>query len=209
MRFTLCGLIICTTGLMTGCNLTKPIFLLSAPNTEKVAPEFNRLPEKKVLVYVWAPPEIRFDYPKVCLDLSAYVSGYLKENVEKIELVDPVRIESYVEKSNTFENDPIVLGKHFKADMVIHLCVYKFSMRDPGMANFYRGRISSSVTVFDLTKEDALPERIPLKDVIIAVPENNSIGFYNADPLQVRQATYNAFAVELGKKFHEYERPLD
>ena len=31
----------------------------------------------------------------------------------------------------------------------------------------------------------------------------------NTDPAQIRQATYDVFAVETGKKFHEYERAIN
>jgi len=81
-------------------------------------------------------------------------------------------------------------------------------MRDPGMANFYRGRIGSSVVVHDMSKPNEPAERVQLKDVRVAVPDDKSAGFPNIRPDQIRQATYDAFAVEVGKKFHETERPI-
>ncbi len=201
--------LICIMPLMTGCGLTRALIVQTAPTTEKVAPEFNRLPGKKVLVYVWAPPEIRFDYPKICYELSAYVSAYLQQYVEDVQITEPVRIENYIEKKGAFQGDPVELGKHFRADMVVHLSVYKFSIRDPGYAHYYRGRINSSVAVRDFTNAGKAPEAIILKDVAVVVPEKNPIGFNNVDATQIRQATYDTFAVEVGKKFHVYERPVD
>ncbi|UCD29239.1 MAG: hypothetical protein JSV03_01795 [Planctomycetota bacterium] len=202
-------LIICSTISITGCGLARALTVQAAPTTERVPPEYNRLPGKRALVYVWAPPETRFDYPKMCLDLSAYVSAYLKQHVEDIDIVNPIRIEDYNEKKGAFETDPVELGRHFRTDMVIHLSIYHFSMRDPGYAQFYRGRISSSVAVYELTGNEESAEHVPLQDVVVSVPEKNPVGFHNVDPAQIRQATYDTFAVEVGKKFHEYERPLD
>jgi len=194
---------------LSGCTLVRSIMVQTAPTTEKVAAEFNRLDDKHVLVYVWAPPEILWDYPKVRLDLMAQVSAYLTKNVEGITVADPLRVESYIEKSRDADRDPVVVGRHFQADMVVHLSVYKLSMRDPGMSHFHRGRIGSSVVVYDLTQPDDSASRTPLKDVEVAVPDEGPVGFINVRPEQVRQATYDTFAIEVGKKFHEYERPLD
>jgi hypothetical protein len=47
--------------------------------------------------------------------------------------------------------DAAEIGRHFHADTVIHISVYKFSLRDAGMSQFYRGRLSASVVVLDLS----------------------------------------------------------
>jgi hypothetical protein len=117
-------------------------------------------------------------------------------------------VEQYLEQGGSSgEADPVEVGKHFHADMVVHLSVYQFSMRDPGMAHFYRGRIASSVVVYDLTRANEPAERIPLRDVRVAYPEEKA-GYPNVRPDQIRQATYDAFSVEVGKKFHEYDHPI-
>ena len=197
-------------GLMAtaGCTLARSLMVQTAPTTEKVAPEFNRLAGKQVLVYVWAPPEILWDYPKVRLDLAAQLSAYLAKNVKGLTVVDPLRVEAHIEKSSDSDRDPVAVGRHFRADMVVHLAIYKLSMRDPGMSHFQRGRIGSSVVVHDLTQADTTAQRTPLKDVEVAVPDEGPVGFLNMRPEQVRQATYDAFTIEVGKKFHEYERPV-
>ncbi len=190
-----------------GCNIIKAVGVQMAPTSEKVPPEFDRLAGKNVVIYVWAPPEVRWDYPKVRLDVAAYVGAYLKKNVKGVTLVDPARVESYLEQRNG-EVDPADVGRQFLADMVLHLAVYQFSMRDVGMAHFYRGRISSSVLVYDCAG-DGEAERIPLRDVAVAVPAESSVGYSNIRADQIRQMTYDAFAVEVGKKFHEWERPVE
>ena len=81
-------LIILTGGLllMAGCDMTS-LLVRTAPGTEKVPAEFNRLPDHTALVYVWAPVEIQWDYDKVRLDLAAYLSSYLESHVEDVNLV--------------------------------------------------------------------------------------------------------------------------
>lgn len=191
-----------------GCGPTGALLAMTVPDTEKVAPEFSKLPGHTVLVHVYALPEIRWAYDKVCLDLAAYLSEYLQQNVKGVRVVDYVRVADYMEKNPESENDPVGVGRRFNADMVIQLSVHKLSVRDPGMAHFYRGRLAAAVAVYDLTAPDEPPERIPLEDVEVAVPEEGVVGFADATPAQVRQQTYIAFTTKVGRKFHEYQRPV-
>jgi len=192
----------------SGCSIIKAAAFFAHPENEKVNPEFNRLEGKQVLVYAWAPPEIMWDYPKLRLDLSAYLGTYLQQKVPKVRAVEAIRVEKHIEQQRTFDLDPAELGRHFKADMVIHLSVYQFSIRDPEMAHFYRGRLGASVHLYDMAKPDE-PERIILQDAKVVVPEAGPIGLENATADQIRQQTYDAFTVEVGKKFHEWERPIE
>jgi hypothetical protein len=144
----------------------------------------------------------------VALDLAAYISEYLQQNVKGVSVVDYLRVASYMEKTPESDNDPVGVGKQFNADMVLQVSVHKLSVRDPGMAHFYRGRMAASVAVYDMTKPNELPERTPLQDVEVAVPEEGAVGVTNVTPSQMRQQTYIAFTAAVGKKFHEYERPI-
>jgi hypothetical protein len=191
-----------------GCNIIKAVGLQMAPTTEKIPPEFDRLAGRTVVVTVWADRDIMWDYPKIRLDLAAYVSAYLQQNVRGITVVDPLRVESHVEGISAFDMDPAEVGRNFQADMVVHLSVYQFTIRDPGYAHFLRGRIGSSVEVYDLTRPGEPAERILLREVAVTVPDERAIGYPNIRPDQIRQATYDAFAVEVGRKFHQYEQPI-
>lgn len=198
-----------------GCSFTNLMTAIASTTTstlETVPPEFSRLPGHTVLVYVWSPAEIRWAYPKVRLDLSAYLCEYLEQNVENITVVDYWQVESFFEQRSTYQLREVeqMLAREFNADMVIHLSVYKLSMRDPGFGQFYRGRLAASVVVHDFTRLDA-PERIPLQDVEVANPEPSErpIGIANASPTEIRRATYDRFTVKVGRKFHEYQRDSD
>jgi hypothetical protein len=195
--------------LSAGCNAIRQIALQTAPHTERVSAEFNRLPGKKVLVYVWVPPEVKWDYPHVRLDLAAHVGGYLKQNVKNVSIVDPYQVEAYLDKSPKGEVDPVEVGRALQADAVVHLGVYQFSVRDPGMAHFYRGRIAASVEVYELGGKDKAPLPTALHEVKVVYPDEKAIGFANTRADQVRQATYEVFAAEVGKKFHAWDRQLE
>ena len=194
---------------LTGCEAFKAMAYYSSPKSEKMPAEFSRLAGKDTVVYVWAPMETLWDYPKFRLDVASYVSAYIRANVDDVHVVDPLQVESWIEKSSRSDRDPVEVGRAFGARMVVHVSVFNFSTRDPGMAHFYRGRMNGAVAVYDMTLPDQEPDRFALKDVAVVVPEEGAVGFNNASPEQVRQATYEAFTVAVGRKFHDWERMLD
>jgi len=191
-----------------GCAMIKASAYFLQPTSETMNAEFKGLEGKQVLIYVWTGPEIAWDYPKLRLDLSAYLGDYLHKKVPKARMVDPLQVERFLEQRNTLEQDPAELGRHFKADVVLHLSVYEFSMRDPEMAHFYRGRLAASIQVYDLAKPEE-PQRTLLQDAKVVVPEDAPIGIENTTADKVRQMTYDAFTVQVGKKFHQWERPIE
>jgi len=208
-RLILSLVLLACLGAAGGCGYIKALAILSAPTTEKVEAEYDKLPGKRVAVYVWVPPEILWDYPKIRLDVSGHMTAYLQEHVENIRVVDPYRVEDYLRRSASPEVDAQEFADEFRADAVIKIAVFKFSMRDPGMSQFYRGRLSASVSVVDLTDADGLSQEVSLGEVAVVVPEDQGIGYTNIQPDQLRLETYRIFTIEAGKKFHEYERPLD
>jgi hypothetical protein len=193
---------------VVGCGPTGALLSMAMPDTEKVPPEYNKLTGHTALVHVYALPEIRWAYDKVDFDIAAYLSDYIQQQVKGVTVVDYLRVASYMEKTPESENDPVGVGKQFSADIVIQVSIHKLSVRDPGMAHFYRGRMAASVVIYDLTRKNEQPERTPLQDVEVIVPEEGAVGLADVTPAQMRQQTYTAFTVKVGKKFHEYERPI-
>jgi hypothetical protein len=190
----------------SGCNALRVLAFETAPDKEKIDAEYADMAGKKVLVYVWTKPETLWDYPQLRLDLSAHLAAYLKENVEKVEVIPAPQVEAHLKSLSTMNPDPGALAKQFHANTVIHVSIYKFSMRDPGLSQFYRGRISASVVVLDYTAKDGTVKRVPLPDVSVVIPEEGPLGYYNVSADQVRDMTYREFTQVTGRKFHDYEQ---
>lgn len=192
-----------------GCQMMKSLAYFTAPQTEKMDPEYADLTGKKVLVYVWAKPETLWDYPQLRIDLTSHLAAYLKENVAEVEVVPAPQVEAHLKSLSTMTPDPGELGRHFHANQVIHVSVYKMSMRDPGLSQFYRGRLSASIVLLDLTATDGTVKRVPLQDVSVVVPEDGMLGYYNVSAEQVRDSTYREFTQTTGRKFHGWEKELE
>lgn len=190
----------------SGCNVMRSIAVQTAPQTEKIDAEYAELSGKKVLVYVWAKPETLWDYPQLRLDLAAHLSAYLKENVAGVEVIPAKQVEAHLKSLPTMNPDPAELARQFHANSVVHVSIYKFTMRDPGLSQFYRGRISASIIVLDLAAADDTVKRLPLPDVSVVIPEEGPLGYYNVSADQVRDMTYREFTQTTGRKFHNWEK---
>jgi len=205
---TLIGGVLLLLALAAGCNMMKALAYHTAPQTERMDAEYATLAGQKVVVYVWTRPETLWDYPQLRLDLAAHASAYLKQNVPKVEVIPAAQVEAHLKSLSTMNPDPAEIARHFNANHVIHLSVYKFSMRDPGLSQFYRGRISASVVVLDLTAKDGTVRRVPLEDVTTVIPEEGPLGYHNVSADQIRDMTYREFTQTTGRKFHSWEREV-
>lgn len=191
-----------------GCNWMLPLAMATAPHSQKIPPEYAKLPGRTAAVVVIADQETLYDYPNVRLELSSYVTDLLKSRVRDARFIAPRRIEDFLQSEEGSNEDPQVIGRHFDADMVIQVMLLEFSMRDPELATFCRGRITASVTVFDLTDPNGVAQRTALKDVEVVYPTDRPVGYEANMANIVRQKTYEAFADAVGRKFYEYEKEI-
>lgn len=191
-----------------GCNWIVPMGVLSAPRTEKVPAEFDKLAGSKAVILVWAEPDTLFDYPNVRLELNTYIAAQVKSRLSDVRFVPPRDVEDYLQRSTSSTQDPLAVGQHFAADKVVHVVLLEFSMRDREMAHFYRGRIRASVTAYDLKDKSGTPQRYTLSDVFVVYPPDRPVGFDASAATVVRQKTYESFADAVGRKFYNYEREL-
>lgn len=206
-RGIVCLLGLAAVALTGGCgNLLGAMAVASQTPTEKVAAEYDKLEGAKALVLVWAEPDVLFDYPNIRLEISAYLSDYLKAHVKGVQLIPARQVEDYVERLSTSTQDPEAAGRYFHVDKVIHVTMLEFSMRDREMAHFYRGRARASIAVYDLKDKSGTTQRYALTDVSVVYPPKDPVGFDNTTAQMVRQKTYEAFADAVGRKFYVWER---
>ena len=190
-----------------GCNLLIPLAILGNPK-RKVAPEFAKLAGTRALVLVWAHPATLFDYPHVRLELATYVGDQIRAQIESTELVDPVRVADYQERTLDDSPDPERLGREFDADMVVYLELLRFQIRDPDAPDYLQARIEASVAVYDLRADPDEPKVYRLEPVEALYPERGGILFNPTDSAMVRQAAYVIFGEKVARKFYEYEEEL-
>lgn len=201
------------TVLSHGCNWLVP-FAFIGQHKKTVAPEFARLPGHRVAVLVWAESDVLFDYPHLRLEVSTYIGEKLKAELtgKKVDnpmvLIEPRRVESYLEQAVTTTVSPEEVGKEVNAEIVVYVEILKFSMRDVEMTSHLKGRVEAAVAVYDLTTDPDEPNQYDLNPVKFEFPETNPVPLNPTNSLRVRQGTYEKLAELVARKFHEYQEEL-
>lgn len=190
----------------TGCNWFVPI-LFMGEHKKSVSAEFDKLSGKRVLVFVWAEQETLFDYPHIRYELAGHVKDRLENNVEDCQVVDPAGVEDYVQRKFEAANDPHQTGRHFQADMVLYVELLQFQVRDPNSPDLLQGKLSTAITVFDLSADPDQLNEFTLAPVDVTYPEQPTI-MSRRNAMLIRRETYSKFAEELVQKFHEHQVDL-
>ncbi|MCK4660731.1 MAG: hypothetical protein KAV82_14520 [Phycisphaerae bacterium] len=209
-RFMILKALLIAVGLSTvlcGCSYLLPLAFVATPK-QKVAPEYDKLANTRILVLVWADPATLFDYPYVRLELASYVRDKLAAELSNIELVDPVRVADYQQRTLDGSLDPERVGREFDANTVVYLELLQFQIRDSSAPDFLRAQIEASVAVYDLDADPDEPKIYHLKPVEVLYPEQGGVLFSTSNSAQVRQAGYALFAEKVARKFYEYEEEL-
>lgn len=189
------------------CNVLMPLAVLVEP-TKRVAPEFDKLPGKKVAVLVWTEPATLFDYPHTRFELATFIGDKLYAELGGREagttIVDPRDVEDFIQKRPAAQIDPVAVGKKFDADYVIYLEILQFQLRDPNAPQFLRGRIEASVSVHDIRADAGSQRRYDLITAKCEYPDDGPVALTATNSPLVREATYRKFAETVARKFYEH-----
>jgi hypothetical protein len=108
--------------------------------------ECNKLKEKRVVVVCRQVASLQYVNGRVDQELAEQVAALLKKNVSKITVVEPRKVNEWMDENETGEGFTEV-GKAFKADMVVGIELERFSLLDN--QSLYQGRASATVKLHD------------------------------------------------------------
>jgi len=192
---------------LCGCNLLIPVAMLSNPK-QKFAAEYDKLADSRTLIMVWADPATLFDYPHVRFELATHVGDKIAAELPNAEIVDPVRVADYRERSLDASLSPQVVGREFDANTVVYVELLRFQIRNPDAPDILRARLEASVAVYDLRADPDEPKIFHLEPVEVVFPEHGGILFTTTNSTQVRHTAYVLFAEQVARKFYEYEEEI-
>ncbi len=196
--------LLAATAFGVGCNLIIPGVILMGPPTKKVDAEFARLSGKRVVVLVWAAPGLLSKYPYARYDIAKYVADELRSEIEDVHTVSVDRVEREILSRPHESGEPGEIGRKFEADIVVYLELLRYQMRLPESSHLFRGEISASVTVFDLTEFMDKPVRYDLTAASVIHPEGAPISVYNTTEQKVRKETSEIFAETVALRFKSH-----
>jgi hypothetical protein len=132
----------------TGCLhllLASGIYLWQGGNV--VPAECDALVGKRVVVVCRPPASSDFSLAGASRQLNRAISMMLKQNVKKIEVVDPREVDNWLDESDT--GDYVDLGHAVKADIVVVVDMERFDLYKG--RTLYQGNADLSLLVHDMS----------------------------------------------------------
>jgi hypothetical protein len=187
-------------------------FILSTSKDVPIPPRYIGLQEKSVGVMVWCDRVIRLDYPTLQLDIASAVQRQLiqaQTKDKKKELKDatfPVQPRSIVRfqiENPDIDSQPITeVAPKLNVDRVIYIEVEEFFTRPDAQLTLFRGTARGTVRLVEVDSNNVATVAYVENDVMAVYPEDAPVeGLPGSDDARIYQATVNAFAKEIVKRF--------
>lgn len=193
--------------LAPGCNMLIPASAVGQ-HRKKVTAEFDKLRNTRTAILVWADPATRFDYPHVQFELSSQIaadlSAHLNEDKSRIDLVDTRDVADFLQKEPGASNNPLRVGRQFKADYVVFVEVVRFQMRDPDSPELLRPNIEANVSVHDVRSEPERAARVELSMAQAQYDEGRPVLLTATSAHRVREEVYQVFGETVARKFYDH-----
>jgi hypothetical protein len=190
-----------------GCNLLTPLVFMVDPK-KRVAPEFDKLAHRRVVILVWTDPATLFDYPHARFELASYVWEKLSLEMTQrqldVDVVDPRDVEDLIQRDAEARIDPQRVGRAVNADFCIYLEVTRFQLRNPHQPQFIQADIEASVAVHDTRSSRDDSKRFPLTSVRAVYPERAPALMSATNVVLIREGAYRDFAERVARKFYEH-----
>jgi hypothetical protein len=174
---------------------------------DKVKAEHD-LEADRLLILPYAAMDVEFESPAIGREVSFEIINEIMDNLRGRvhRVVDPRNVSRYQRRTLDWPNTPVAqIGREFKADKVLYIEIYRFSIMEERSANLYRGRIAGRIQIVDTSAPEG-KEVLYESEVSVEVPDDKPIGAMEISESQLRWGTMNCFAQEVIQKFHDHEK---
>lgn len=190
-----------------GCNMLIPASAVGQ-HRKKVTAEFDKLRNTRTIILVWADPATKFDYPHVQFELSSHIAAdltaHLADPKSRVDIIDPRDVADYLQKEPLASNQPIRVGRHFKADYVVFVELVRFQMRDPDSPELLRPVIEANVSVHDVRPEPERAARVELSMARAEYDQGRPVLLTATSAYRVREEMYQIFSEIVARKFYDH-----
>jgi len=162
--------------------------------------EFDGLKDKKVAVVCRQASSVHYANGRIDQELAQDLGALLKANVSKIKLIDPQKVNDWMDEDSSGLDDLAQVGKAVQADMVVALDLDKFSMLVG--QTLYQGRAEVSLKVYDCKKRETPFKRGPLT---IVYPPNHVLTTTETSEPTFRRNFAERIAAQLGRYFYKHD----
>lgn len=206
----------------TGCNVVLLLgYLIGGPPA--IDPDFNKKTgkslsgkDKLVVVYCYAPNELKADHDRVDYEVATCVA--LRLNKENIKVADPDYVYEWIDKHPEFEKDT-ELGAAFNATHVIKIELTDYSLYAERSHDLFQGHCSGLITVWEMEKKsDGTTKKtgkiVYNQDLNSRFPKESPLASTQYAPDTFKKLFLSALSADVGGKFYptyagdEYTRTM-
>lgn len=194
-----------------GCSPASFYYLLLPFQDDKIQPRCKLVKDKgesTVVVYAtFARGDVPLDLEPAANDLADVLAVQLRKrfaaNKEKVAVVAPAKVRSYLNNRLGQTPEPREIGEEFKADYVLKLEIQKMSLYQPGSSKtLFRGQADIAVSVVDLQAKEGEDQKF--SDLFHADHGPKDAGGISS--MQFRTLFVNRMAVNLSRWFAAYPK---
>lgn len=171
-----------------------------------VDPEFTGLRKKKVAVVCRPLVQLSFAHTnggKVDADIARALGEKLRDNISKLRLVDPQRVEEWTDANEW--NDYKEVGKGVGADLVVAIDLQDFQLY--AGQTLFQGKAKAVVKVYDMNDGGKVVFTKHLPQTVY--PPNAARSTTDTQADQFRREFIEVFSEEIGRMFYAHEVKLD
>ena len=183
----------------SGCGLLANF--INAAGGGLIPPAYDGLKEQRVAVVCISSAQ--FGPPTISNELSRRVARNLKANVNKIELIDPLRVEDWIDRNGWDYIDHKTLGRGVEADMLVVIDLDSFNYRQGG--TLYQGQADIRAVVYDMASGDQVFAYTPpqIRFPTTAIPSTGT------NELQFRRQFLDIVGERISRNFYPYDAQQD
>lgn len=193
---------------LSGCQTVMMLgYLIGGPPSSD--PDFHvktkRSLDKKgttVLVYCYAPKELKWDNEKIDYDVAKHLAHQLMNR--KIAVIDPDRVYDWLDKHDKWKKTS-ELGRAFKVDYVIHVDLKEYSLFEPRSSNLYRGHADVQVNVVKMDDDRRDGNVIYTNAVKSHYPTRGPVDQNQMSFAEFKKRYLSALSYEIGTLFFSTE----
>ncbi|MGE5194907.1 MAG: hypothetical protein ACM3U2_20640 [Deltaproteobacteria bacterium] len=194
----------------SGCNAVLLVgYLVGGPPTTD--PDFHVQTKQElrgkngknlVLVYCFAPKELKWDNESVDYDIAKHVAHRLLQN--KIKVIDPDQVYAWLDKNDKWRKTSEI-GRHFKVDYVVHIDVKDYTLFETNSPNLYRGQADIIVNVVKMNEEKSDGHVIYTAPVKSAFPTRGPKDCSEISFAEFKKHYLSELSDEIGRLFYPKE----
>ena len=168
-----------------------------------VPAECEALEGKRVVVLCRPPVATAYRYASASRQMTKGVSRLLRENVPKIDVVDPREVDQWLDETDT--DDFRDLGRAVEADIVVVIELESFDLYKG--TTLYQGDASVTVAVYDMQEDGDLVWDVELGQVLY--PANSPIPSQDKPAERFQREYIDVLANKVGVYFYKHDPHAD